>query len=71
MTPNLATAIANRDASVLVRMTQSSAPQKVVNPQVEQLVDVLFRNLKQIFPAASNTIFRNPDDEQAAKRQWI
>lgn len=71
MKPNLATAIANRDAGALARMAQSSTPQKVVNPQAEQLVDVLFRNLKQIFPAAVNTIFKNKSDELAAKRQWI
>ncbi|HHR5847318.1 TPA: replication protein P [Providencia alcalifaciens] len=71
MKPNLATAIANRDAGALARMAQSSTPQKVVNPQAEQLVDVLFRNLKQIFPAAVNTIFKNESDELAAKRQWI
>ncbi|WP_336193355.1 replication protein P [Providencia stuartii] len=71
MKTNLATAIANRDAGALARMAQSSTPQKVVNPQAEQLVDVLFRNLKQIFPAAVNTIFKNESDELAAKRQWI
>ena len=71
MKPNLATAIANRDAGALARMAQSSTPQKVVNPQAEQLVDVLFRNLKQIFPAAVNTTFKNPSDELDAKRQWI
>ena len=71
MKPNLATAIANRDAGALARMAQSSTPKKVVNPQAEQLVDVLFRNLKQIFPAAVNTIFKNESDELAAKRQWI
>ena len=71
MKSNLATAIANRDAGALARMAQSSTPQKVVNPQAEQLVDVLFRNLKQIFPAAVNTIFKNESDELAAKRQWI
>ncbi|WP_272660770.1 replication protein P [Providencia sp. PROV150] len=71
MKPNLATAIANRDAGALARMAQSSTSQKVVNPQAEQLVDVLFRNLKQIFPAAVNTIFKNESDELAAKRQWI
>ena len=71
MKPNLATAIANRDAGALARMAQSSTPQKVVNPQAEQLVDVLFRNLKQIVPASVNTIFKNESDELAAKRQWI
>ncbi|MDF7321279.1 replication protein P [Proteus mirabilis] len=71
MKPNLATAIANRDAGALARMAQSSTPQKVVNPQAEKLVDVLFRNLKQLFPASVNTIFKNESDELAAKRQWI
>ncbi len=71
MKPNLATAIANRDAGALARMAQSSTPQKVVNPQAEQLVDVLFRNLKQLFPASVNTILKNESDELAAKRQWI
>lgn len=71
MKPNLATAIANRDAGALARMAQSSTPQKVVNSQAEQLVDLLFRNLKQIFPAAANTTFKNPSDELDAKRQWI
>ncbi|MBI6520598.1 DNA replication protein [Proteus mirabilis] len=71
MKTNLATAIANRDAGALARMTQSSNPQKVVNNHAEQLVDVLFRNLKQIFPASVNTIFKNESEELTAKRQWI
>lgn len=71
MKPNLATAIANRDTGALARMAQSSTPQKVVNTQAEQLVDLLFKNLKQIFPAAVNTTFKNPSDEPDAKRQWI
>ncbi|WP_272521098.1 replication protein P [Providencia sp. PROV202] len=71
MKSHLATAIANRDAGALAKIAQDSTPQKVVNPQAEQLVDVLFRNLKQIFPAAVNTIFKNESDELAAKRQWI
>ncbi|CAK7037786.1 replication protein P [Providencia sp.] len=71
MKSNLATAIANRDAGALARMAQSSTPQKVVNTQAEQFVDLLFKNLKQIFPAAVNTTFKNPSDEPDAKRQWI
>lgn len=71
MKTNLATAIANRDAGALARMAQSSTPQKVVNNHAEQLVDVLFRNLKQIFPASVNTIFKNESEELTAKRQWI
>ncbi|HFD6682076.1 DNA replication protein [Providencia alcalifaciens] len=71
MKSHLATAIANRDVGALAKIAQDSTPQKVVNPQAEQLVDVLFRNLKQIFPAAVNTIFKNESDELAAKRQWV
>ena len=71
MKPHLATVIANRDAGALAKIAQDSTPQKIVSPQAEQLVDVLFRNLKQIFPAAVNTIFKNESDELAAKRQWI
>ncbi|CAG9414479.1 replication protein P [Providencia alcalifaciens] len=71
MKPHLATAIANRDAGALTKIAQDSTPQKIVSPQAEQLVDVLFRNLKQIFPAAVNTIFKNESDELAAKRQWV
>lgn len=71
MKTNLATAIANRDAGALARMAQSSTPQKVVNNHAEQLVDLLFRNLKQIFPASVNTIFKNESEELTAKRQWI
>lgn len=71
MKSHLATAIANRDAGALAKIAQDSTPQKVVNPPAEQLVDVLFRNLKQIFPAAVNTILKNESDELAAKRQWV
>ncbi|WP_337154588.1 replication protein P [Proteus terrae] len=71
MKTNLAAAIANRDAGALARMAQSSTPQKVINNHAEQLVDVLFRNLKQIFPASVNTIFKNESEELTAKRQWI
>lgn len=69
---NLTRIIANRDSSALARMA-GSAPEtvKMVNPEAEKLVDALFRNLKQVFPAAVNTTFRDPNDEVAAKRQWI
>ncbi|HFV9295534.1 TPA: replication protein P [Serratia fonticola] len=69
---NLTRIIENRDSSALARMA-GSAPEavKMVNPEAEKLVDALFRNLKQVFPAAVNTTFRDPNDEVAAKRQWI
>lgn len=68
---NLVAAINNRDSNALARMSQSQAPQRVINPDAENMVDMLFKNLKQIFPAAVNTTFRNPSDESDAKRQWI
>jgi hypothetical protein len=42
-----------------------------VDSSVEQLVDILFRNLKLVFPASMSTTLRDPRDEAAAKRQWI
>ncbi|WIE07367.1 replication protein P [Providencia rettgeri] len=71
MKSNLVAAINNRDSNALARMSQSQAPQRVINPDAENMVDMLFKNLKQIFPAAVNTTFRNPSDESDAKRQWI
>ena len=69
---NLTRIIDNRDGSALARMV-GSAPEavKMVNPEAEKMVDALFKNLKQVFPAAVSTTFRNPADEVAAKRQWI
>ncbi|EMH6405746.1 DNA replication protein [Providencia rettgeri] len=52
-------------------MSRSQAPQRVINSDAENMVDMLFKNLKQIFPAAVNTTFKNPSDESDAKRQWI
>ncbi|NIH23414.1 DNA replication protein [Providencia heimbachae] len=71
MKSNLVAAINNRDSNALARMSQSQAPQRVINPDAENMVDILFKNLKQIFPAAVNTTFKNPSDELDAKRQWI
>lgn len=71
MKSNLVAAINNRDSNALARMSQSQAPQRVINPDAENMVDTLFKNLKQIFPAAVNTTFKNPSDESDAKRQWI
>ncbi|HCR3555344.1 TPA: DNA replication protein [Morganella morganii] len=71
MKPNIVTAIANRDAGALARMSQMPARGKVINPEAEQLVDTLFRQLKQVFPAAAQTNLKSPDDERYAKQQWI
>lgn len=70
---NLVSAIQNRDGGALARMA-GDGPQPVdrgVNETVERLVDALFSNLKQVFPASVSTAWRNPADEAAAKRQWI
>lgn len=69
----LVSAIQNRDSSALARMA-GNGPQPVdrgVHEDVERLVDALFINLKQVFPASVSTAWKNPNDEAAAKRQWI
>ncbi|MGL5370814.1 MAG: replication protein P [Plesiomonas shigelloides] len=68
---NLNVAIQRRDALTLARMMPTSNQQRVVNPQAERLVDVLFENLKRVFPAAESTVLKTLADEAAAKRQWI
>lgn len=70
---NLVSAIQNRDAGALARIA-GDGPRPVergVHEDVERLVDALFSNLKQVFPASVSTAWRNPNDEAAAKRQWI
>ncbi|CDH06833.1 Replication protein P [Xenorhabdus bovienii str. oregonense] len=68
----LAKVIQDRDGAALAKMAGSvKSPDKVVNDEAERLVDVLFKNLKSVFPAAISTIFKDPSDEVAAKRQWI
>ncbi|SNY71001.1 replication protein P [Pantoea sp. GL120224-02] len=44
---------------------------RCVDSSVEQLVDILFRSLKLVFPASISTTLKDPRDEAAAKRQWI
>ncbi|GKX58367.1 replication protein P [Leminorella grimontii] len=63
-------AIANRDLNALAQM-MAPEPRKVVNEQAEKLVDSLFNNLLQLFPAARHTVLSTPTAEAAAKRQWI
>ncbi|MGV8925038.1 MAG: replication protein P [Ewingella sp.] len=64
-------AIKNRDASALAQLVPEQQPQRVVNPDAEKLVDTMFTNLMQIFPAARQTALSTPADIAAAKRQWI
>ncbi|BEL75329.1 Replication protein P [Serratia marcescens] len=44
---------------------------RVVNGNAEKLVDLLFTNLMQVFPAAKQTALSTPAEVAAAKRQWI
>ena len=71
MTMQLMAAIQNRDGEALARMSGSYDPKNVINIEAENLVDSLFRQLKQIFPAASQTNLKTDADEKTAKRQWI
>ncbi|HHO0151471.1 TPA: replication protein P, partial [Enterobacter asburiae] len=65
-------AVNGRDGALLSRMANGSAnQQKVINPEAEGLVDSLFRQLKQIFPASTQTNLKTDADEKTAKRQWI
>ena len=67
-------AVADRDNSTLAQIA-GHYPDKptagVVNPEAEQQVDALFRQLRQVFPAATAINLRTPADEAAAKKQWI
>ncbi|QHM71313.1 replication protein P [Mixta intestinalis] len=76
MTARLMQAIANRDSATLAHIAGNAPAQTystagVVNREAERLVDALFRQLKQVFPAASATNLRTEADEAAAKKQWI
>ncbi|PHM37156.1 replication protein P [Xenorhabdus innexi] len=73
MNRNLVTAIKNRDGAALSQLSAGQQPnrQPVVNENAERLVNVLFENLKQVFPAATQTNLRNASDETLAKQQWI
>ncbi|HHA1718946.1 TPA: replication protein P [Enterobacter kobei] len=69
---NLVQAIHNRDSNALARLAgENKEPDRGVNNEAERLVDILFDNLKQLFPASVSTALKDPRDEAAAKRQWI
>lgn len=71
---NVFTAINNRDGAALSRMTgsdQQHTGDNVVNITAERLVDALFKQLKQLFPAAEQTNLKTAAQETAAKQQWI
>ncbi|ELY4453627.1 DNA replication protein [Cronobacter sakazakii] len=77
MSQQLIQAIEQRDNRTLSRLAGKYHPaperpeQGVVNTEAERLVDALFRQLKQVFPAANATSLRTEADEAAAKQQWI
>ncbi|WP_213239115.1 replication protein P [Citrobacter braakii] len=72
MTPDLYRAIQNRDSEMLSRVAgDSDDGRKVVNADAEKLVDMLFENLMQVFPASTRTNLRTDADIRVAKQQWI
>ncbi|WP_336279946.1 replication protein P [Cronobacter dublinensis] len=77
MSKQLIQAIAHRDSQTLSRLASKYQPAQertakgVVNTEAERLVDTLFRQLKQVFPASAATNLRTEVDEAAAKQQWI
>ena len=72
---NVFAAIQNRDAGALARMmgpdNHHDQQDNVVNISAERLVDALFKQLKQLFPAAEQTNLKTAQQETDAKRQWI
>jgi len=71
MSLQLVTAINNRDGAAMARMAGGHyEPEKVISSEAESLVDALFKQLKQIFPAAVSTSLRSEAEEKTTKRQW-
>ncbi len=68
---SLISAIENRDSNKLASLIQPTSKPTGINDHAEKLVDMLFDNLVQIFPAAKHTVFSNKDDISATKRQWV
>ncbi|ENF5473332.1 phage replication protein [Salmonella enterica] len=72
MKPELYRAINNRDGAAMASIARGNPEHgRVVNSDAERLVDALFMQLKQIFPAATQTNLRSDADERVAKQQWI
>ncbi|MDF7630470.1 replication protein P [Erwiniaceae bacterium L1_55_4] len=70
---NHAAVLNDQQASQLPGMDGISveADNRGFSSAVEQLVDILFRSLKLVFPASISTTLKDPQDEAAAKRQWV
>ncbi|EAW8083128.1 phage replication protein [Salmonella enterica] len=72
MKPELYRAINNRNGAAMASIARGNPEHgRVVNSDAERLVDALFMQLKQIFPAATQTNLRSDADERVAKQQWI
>lgn len=72
MRMQLVDAINNRDGAAMARMAGGRyEPEKVISSEAEQLVDALFKQLKQIFPASVSTSLKGEEAEKTTKRQWI
>ncbi|EAS0616041.1 phage replication protein [Salmonella enterica] len=72
MKPELYRAINNRDGAAMASIAGGNPEHgRVVNSDAERLVDALFMQLKQIFPAATQTNLHSDADERVAKQQWI
>lgn len=72
MKPELYRAINNRDGAAMASIAGGNPEHgRVVSSDAERLVDALFMQLKQIFPAATQTNLRSDADERVAKQQWI
>lgn len=71
MNDDIYRAIQNRDTQALARMSAGRDAERVLNADAEKLVDALFNNLRQVFPAATQTNLRTDADVRVAKQQWI
>lgn len=71
MSMQLVDAINNRDGAAMARMAGGRyEPERVINSEAETLVDALFKQLKQIFPASVSTSLKGEEAERTTKRQW-
>ena len=61
----------NIRSGALVERDGADRKDRVLGEDGEKLVDRLFVQLKTIFPAASQTVFREADAEKRAKQQWV
>lgn len=58
-------------SGALVERDGADRGQRVLHEDGERLVDRLFVQLKTVFTAADQTVFREPDAEKRTKQQWV